>query len=129
MKPLHFVGSSSADLKAFPDEVRSEAGFSIYLAQEGDRAINAVSLMGFGSSKVVEVVMDHDTNTYRAVYTVKFPEAVYVLHAFQKKAHRGRTTPKKEIVLVWHRLRQAEDHYRVNYQSGTRKERANDRGA
>ncbi len=63
MKPVHFIGSSHDDLRAFPAEVKAEAGFALYLAQQGDRAINVVSLVGFGSSKVIEVVMDHCTDT------------------------------------------------------------------
>ena len=60
---------------------------------------------------MLEVVEDHDGNTYRAVYTVKFRGAVYALHAFQKKSRRGIATPKQEIGLIRERLRRAEVHY------------------
>ena len=94
MKPLFWIGSSRRDLREFPEDVRYEAGFSLHLAQKGDKAINAVPMMGFGSAKVLEVVIDSMGNTYRAVYTVKFAKAVYVLHAFQKKSRKGIATPK-----------------------------------
>jgi Phage derived protein Gp49-like (DUF891) len=67
MKPLYFVGQSKKDLLALPKEVRQEIGFTLYLAQCGDWALNAVPLVGFGGSKILEVVIDHDSNTYRAV--------------------------------------------------------------
>ena len=115
MKPCHFVGSSLDDLREFPEEARSEAGHAVYLAQLGDRAINAVSMTGFGSSKVLEVVIPEDGDAYRAVYTVKFPMAVYVLHAFQKKSKRGAQTPYVEISTIRLRLKTAERHYEENY--------------
>ena len=115
MKPVHFIGQCLKDLKKFPDEVRSEVGFALFLAQSGDKAIHAVPLVGFGSSKVLEVIIDHGSDTYRAVYTVKFPEAVYGLHAFQKKSKRGIATPKSELDLIKQRLKLAELHYKTNY--------------
>jgi phage-related protein len=72
-------------------------------------------LVGFGSAKVLEVVVDHDRSTYRAVYTVKFDEAVYALHAIQKKSKRGIATPKPDIRLIRERLRMAEAHFAENY--------------
>ena len=66
----------------------------------------------------MEVVSRLDGDTYRAVYTVRFKAAVYVLHAFQKKAKRGAETPRPEIDLIRKRLRAAEQHYADNYQEG-----------
>ena len=86
MKPLNWVGSSQDDLCEFPPDVRREAGYCIYLAQKGDKALNAVPMVGFGGAKVLELVIDDDGNTYRAVYTVKFAKAGYVLQALQKKS-------------------------------------------
>lgn len=91
----------------FPGEVQHSFGFALYLAQIGERARQAKPLKGFGSG-IAELVENHDGNTYRAVYTVRFGEAVYVLHSFQKKAKRGIKTPKKEIDLVRRRIRDAE---------------------
>lgn len=111
LKPVEWVGSSKADLKRFPDPVQGRMGFAIYRAQFGRRHRDAKPLKGFGSG-VVEVVARHDGNTFRAVYSVRFETAVYVLHAFQKKARRGTATPKPELDLVRRRLRAAELHYR-----------------
>jgi phage-related protein len=115
MKPLNWVGSSQDDLCEFPPDVRREAGYCIYLAQKGDKALNAVPMVGFGGAKVLEVVIDDDGNTYKAVYTVKFAKAVYVLHAFQKKSRKGISTPKPDLDLIRRRLANAEKHYRQNY--------------
>jgi phage-related protein len=128
MKPLHWVGSTLDDVKEFPEEVRSEVGFSLYLAQLGEKALNAVPMVGFGSSKVLEVVIDDSGNTYRSIYTVKFPKAVYAIHAFQKKSRRGTATPQPDLRLIRTRLRAAEQHYRDTYEKITRKERGRERG-
>jgi phage-related protein len=101
------VGTSLEDLREFPAEVRYEMGHALYLAQCGDKHENAVPLKGYGGAGVLEIVANHDGNTYRAVYTVRFPEVVYVLHAFQKKSKRGIATPRKEIELIDARLKQA----------------------
>ncbi len=66
------------------------------------------ALTGFGGRSVLEIVAPHEGNTYRAVYTVKFADATYVLHAFQKKSKSGTTTPKTEIDLIRRRLTDAE---------------------
>ncbi len=110
LKQVQWVGSSKADLKRFPDAVQDRFGFAIYQAQAGLRHRDAKPLRGFGSG-VLEIVTRHDRDAYRAVYTVRFESAVYVLHAFQKKARRGIATPKKELDLVRRRLRDAERHH------------------
>lgn len=120
MKPLFWIGSSHGDLCAFPEDVRHEAGFSLYLAQKGDKALNAVPMMGFGSAKVLEVVIDNAGNTYRAVYTVKFARAVYVLHAFQKKSRKGIATPKPDMDLIRRRLAAAEQDYFARFDQTTK---------
>ena len=117
MKPLLWVGSSLSDLQAFPRNVRKEAGYSIHLAQRGDKAPNAVPMLGFRSAKVLEVVINNDGDTFRAVYTVKFAKAVYVLHAFQKKSKRGISTPKPDLDLIHRRLLKAETHYRTKFEN------------
>ena len=111
LKPVQWVGSSKADLKRFPDSVQDRMGFAIYQAQAGLRHRDSKPLKGFGSG-VLEVVARYDSDTFRTVYTVRFETAVYVLHAFQKKARRGAATPKPELDLVRRRLRVAEQHYR-----------------
>ena len=124
MKPVTWIGSSLNDLREFPSEVRREAGQSIYFAQKGGKTVNAVPMVGFGSAKVLEVVINDDGNTYRAIYTVKFQKAVYVLHAFQKKSRKGRATPRPDLALIKQRLSTAEKHYKENYEKHREGERA-----
>jgi phage-related protein len=110
-KPLFWVGSSLADLKGFPDEVMRVMGFALHVAQAGGKHADAKPLKGFAGAGVLEVVQDHVGDTFRGVYTVRFTDAVYVLHAFQKRSTRGIKTPHKEIALVRERLKQAGEHY------------------
>lgn len=112
-KPLAWVGSSRDDLRAFPQEVRSVMAYALLLAENGDKHPDAKPLQGFGGAGVLEMIDDYDGNTYRAVYTVKFESAVYVLHAFQKKSHKGIATPKSDIDLIKIRLKQAEEDHRI----------------
>jgi len=112
-KPVRWIGSSRDDLRSFPEAVRLRIGGALWEAQLGRKASWAKPLKGFGGAGVLEVVDDHDGDTYRAVYTVRFAGAVYVLHAFQKKAKRGIATPRADMVLIEQRLqRAAEDHGR-----------------
>lgn len=115
MRPLHWIASTLRCVRSFPEEVRQEVGYAIHLAQSGDKATNAIPMVGFGSSKVLEVVVTYDGDAYRAVYTVKFAKAVYALHAFQKKSHTGSQTPKHDIGLIKRRMKHAEQHYKQNY--------------
>lgn len=109
IKPLIWIGSSLKDMRDFPEEVKDEMGFALYEAQCGLKPTAAKPLKGFGGAGVLEVVSDYQSDTYRAVYTVRFEERVYVLHAFQKKSKKGIATPKAEIELIKRRLRQAEE--------------------
>ena len=113
-KPVEWVGSSKADLKRFPEPVQDRMGFAIYQAQVGTRHRDAKPLKGFGSG-VLEVVSRYDGDTFRAIYTVRFASAVYILHAFQKKSRRRIATPKQELDKIRRRLRVAERHYREQY--------------
>lgn len=107
-----WVSSSRADLKAFPEEVRIEMGYALYLAQTGGKHRNAKPLKGYVGAGVLEMVDDDDGNTYRCVYTVRFEDHVYVLHAFQKKSKRGIATPASDMALIDRRLRMAEEDHR-----------------
>lgn len=107
-KPLEWIGSSHKDLMALPVDVRRLFGFALSLAQAGDRHDAAKVLKGFGGAGVLEVVEDDIGGTYRAVYTVKFAEAVFVLHCFQKKSKRGIATPKEDMDIINARLKIAE---------------------
>jgi phage-related protein len=109
-KPLEWIGSSRKDLKELPDEVIDVFGYALHLAQTGGRHAQAKPLQGFGSAGVLEVVEDWRGNTYRAVYTVRFEQRVYVLHVFQKKSKSGIATPKPDIDLIRGRLKVAASH-------------------
>ncbi len=111
MKPVHWIGRSLEDLRSFPKEVRREIGFALQVAQEGEKHPSAKPLRGFGGSGVVEIVENHRGSAYRAVYTVRFAEAIYVLHCFQKKSTRGIKTQKHIIDLIQERLHRAEEDY------------------
>ena len=113
IKPLIWVGSSLKDLKAFPEVVKDEMGYALFEAQCGLKPIAAKPLKGFGGASVLEIVSDYQADTFRAVYTVKFGERVYVLHAFQKKSKQGIATPQAEIELIKRRLKQAEELHKA----------------
>ena len=106
-KPLYWVGSSKKDLMALPETVVDLFGYALYLAQVGKKHEQAKPLKGFGSAGVLEIVEDWEGNTYRAVYTVRFADSVFVLHVFQKKSKRGAATPKRELDLIRERLKVA----------------------
>jgi phage-related protein len=110
LKPLEWVGSSKDDLKSFPGDVLDHIGFALHQAQAGGKHPDAKPLKGIGAG-VLEVVSRHDGDAFRAVYTVRFSDAVYVLHAFQKKSRSGIATPKHEMEVVRLRLKMAERHY------------------
>ena len=107
-KPLGWIGSSHKDLMALPADVRRFFGFALSLAQAGDKHEAAKVLKGFGGSGVLEVMEDDIGGTYRAVYTVKFAKAVFVLHCFQKKSKRGIATPKEDMDIIQARLKVAQ---------------------
>ncbi len=93
-----------------PSEFIDVFGYALHLAQHGGKHQQAKPLKGFGSAGVLEVVEDDDGSTYRAVYTVRFGNAVYVLHCFQKKSHKGIATPKQDMDLIHARLKLAQQH-------------------
>lgn len=109
-KPLFWVGSSKRDLLAFPEQVKDDIGVALSVAQFGAKHPRAKPWKGEGSG-VLEIVEHHRGDTYRAVYTVRFSSAVYVLHAFQKKSPSGIKTARSDVELVGQRLRIAEKDY------------------
>ena len=113
MKALGWIATAKADLLAFPDAVVREFGHALFVAQIGGKHADAKPLKGFGGASILEVVEDHDGDTYRAVYTARFAEVVYVLHAFQKKSKKGVAPPPREIDKVKARLKRAEEEYQV----------------
>ena len=107
-KPVYWIGSSKQDLSAFSQPVKDVVGFALHQAQMGEKHDSAKPLKGFGGAGVLEIVEDSDGETYRAVYTVKFQNAVYVLHAFQKKSRKGIKAPQTDIDLIKENLKAAE---------------------
>jgi phage-related protein len=105
------MASSRKDLATFPDEVRGAVGVALFQAQCGEEPQAAKALKGFGGRGILEIVEDHAGDTCRAVYTVRFSDVIYVLHAFQKKAKKGIATPQNEIALIKARLKAAELHH------------------
>jgi phage-related protein len=111
-RPIAWVGSSRKDLRAFPRKVRRDIGQSLYAAQQGEVDPSAKPLRGFGGASVIEIVAEDRGGTWRAVYTVRFAEAIYVLHAFQKKSKQGIATPTRDMDLIRQRLTEAERMHR-----------------
>jgi phage-related protein len=107
-KPLQWIGSSKKDLMLLPLDVRKFFGHALDFAQRGGQHNAAKVLKGFGGAGVIEIVENDEGGTYRAVYTVKFKEAVFVLHCFQKKSKSGIATPKEDIDIIRARLKVAE---------------------
>jgi phage-related protein len=120
-KPCIFVGSSRKDLLGFPPPVRRNIGHALHEVQTGGEPLSAKALKGFGGRTILELIDDFDGDTFRAVYTVRFADVVYVLHTFQKKSKRGIATPKRGIELIRSRLRDAEELHRARTEQGGRK--------
>lgn len=110
MKTLYWVASSKKDLQLLPDNVQDVFGYALHLAQAGGKHTQTKPLKGFSGAGVLEVTEDFFGDTYRAVYTVKFGEAVYVLHVFQKKSSTGIAMPKPDMDKIRERLKAAESH-------------------
>lgn len=108
-----WLGSTRKDTRAFPTVVRREIGYALYAAQRGETDSAAKPLRGFGGGSILEVVANYRGDTWRAVYTVRYAEAVYVLHAFQKKSKRGIATTKRDMDLIYQRLAEAERMHRL----------------
>ncbi|MGD0012870.1 MAG: type II toxin-antitoxin system RelE/ParE family toxin [Bryobacteraceae bacterium] len=113
-KPLYWVGSSKKDLLAFPEAVKDAIGVALSVAQFGGKHPAAKPWKGQGRG-VFEIVEDHDRATYRAVYTVRFERAIYVLHTFQKKSPKGIKTSKRDVERVMRRLEVAQRDYEERY--------------
>jgi phage-related protein len=118
-KPLFWIGSAKSDLLDFPEAVKDEMGIALSVAQFGGKHPKAKPWKGEGPG-VFEIVEDHRGDTYRAVYTVKFENAAYVLHAFQKKSSKGIKTAQTDVELISRRLKVASEDYEARY--GKRKE-------
>jgi len=116
-KPLFWIGSAKRDLLGFPDAVKDGIGIALSVAQFGGKHPSAKPWKGEGAG-VLEIVEDYRGDTYRAVYSVKFENATYVLHAFQKKSPKGIKTAQTDVELVSRRLKVASEDYEVRYGKG-----------
>jgi phage-related protein len=110
-KKVRWIGTSRRDLRGFPESIRRDIGQALFAAQCGEEYPSVKAMKGFAGRSVLEIVSSYSGNTFRAVYTVRFPDSIYVLHAFQKKSKKGVSTPKKEIDLIKQRLVAAEQDY------------------
>lgn len=118
IKLVSWIGSSYKDFREFPDPVQDSIGYALYQAQIDLKHGSAKPLKGFGGAGVLELVAGHVGDTFRAVYTVKFATAVYVLHAFQKKSKSGIKTPTEDMELIQRRLKAAEADYKAQLEKG-----------
>lgn len=108
MKKIIWLGKTKKDLKSMPNSVVDSIGFALYQAQIGGKADNVKVLKGFHGSGVLEVIESDESGTYRAVYTLKFGNEIYILHCFQKKSKSGISTPKEDMDMINKRLKEAE---------------------
>jgi phage-related protein len=108
-RPIVWVGSSKEDLKSFPEEVRGQIGYALAVAQEGGEHPDAKPLKVFVGADLFEVVEDFDGDSYRAIYTVQFEEAIYVLHAFHERSKSGSGISQREVTQISERLKRAEE--------------------
>jgi phage-related protein len=115
---LLYVGSSEKDLGNFPQEVRDSCLFGLEMALQGQKYYKAKPFKGYGGSSVLEIVENDRSGTYRAVYTIRFKRAVYLLHAFQKKSKKKIETSKQDIDLIKQRLKRAEADYKEKFGEG-----------
>lgn len=111
LKPIIWIASTKDDLLDLPEGVQDEIGHALYQAQKGGKSDKAKPFKGFGSAAVLEIVENNEGGTYRAVYTVKFKDAIAILHIFQKKSKKGIATPKQDMDLIKSRFKMAELEY------------------
>src|SRR5438132_7691290 len=117
-KSLVWIASSRRDMRALPKEVRRTFGVALFAVQTGETPPIAKPLRGFGGAVVFELIEDDAGGTYRAVYTVRFATAIYVLHVFQQKSKRGKATPQRDIDLVDERLKRAREIHEAKAKEG-----------
>ncbi len=107
-KPVVWLSSTRRDIQELPVKVKRDFGNALGQAQKGKKHPDAKPLLGFGGASVLEIVSNFDTDAYRAIYTVRFEEAIYVLHIFQKKSTQGRKTLRRDLEIIHVRLQQAQ---------------------
>ena len=107
LKTVIWIGASKKELLEFPEEVIDEVGYILYRVQNNQNHPNIKALKGFNG--VFEIVSDYQTDTYRTVYPIKLSNAIFILHAFQKKSKSGIKTPKQNVNLIKERLKKAQE--------------------
>lgn len=116
-RKLEYISSSRKDLEKLPQNVKEVFIHGLELALIGEKHPDAEPMRGFGDASVLEIRERYKGDAYRAMYTVRFEKAVYVLHVFKKKSKSGVVTPKQDVELIRTRLKAAEAHYKVNFKS------------
>ncbi len=114
-KQAEWIGSSKRDLASLPQDIKRTMGYALRIAQLGGQHEDTKVLKGFHGADVIEILEDDKAGTYRGVYTVRFPKALFILHVFQKKSKSGIATPKKDMDLIKSRLKLAEAIYKEKY--------------
>ncbi len=117
-RPIAWLGSTLTDVRSYSESVRQQVGTALREAQQGGKHQRAKPLKGFGNASVLEIVADDADGTYRVVYTVKFRDRLFVLHAFTKKSTHGSATPDHEIAIVRARLTLAAEIVRTTNDTG-----------
>lgn len=110
-RQLIWVSSSKKDLGEFPAAIKDKVVFALGIAQNGGKHMDAKPLKGYSGASVLEIVQRGQNATFRAIYTIAFKEAIFVLHCFQKKSKQGIKTPKQEVDLIDNRFKQAKAIY------------------
>ena len=113
---LFYIASAETDLEDLPKDVKEEFLAGLTIARSGGTPPNMKPWKGSGPG-MYELLEDHAGDTYRAVYTVRFKEAMYVLHVFKKKSRSGIKTPLPDVRKVEHRLKTAERHYEETFKA------------
>ena len=122
-RTLKYISSSEKDLGKLPQDVQEVFLHGLALALIGEQHPDAEPMKGFGDACVLEIRERHKGDAFRAVYTVRFEKAVYVLHVFKKKSKKGIETPKPDMELIKLRLKAAEVHYKANFKSKKKNEK------
>lgn len=104
VKRLEWFAGSKDELLAFPEAVRREMGYALYVAQSGGKHESAKLFKGYGSG-IYEIVSSYNTNAYRAIYVACYEDAIYVICAFQKKSKTGIKTPRRNLAVIEDRLK------------------------
>jgi phage-related protein len=111
LRTIIWAPQTLRELRSFPKKVKRGFGRALQFAQAGDKHPAAKPLKGFAGGGILEVVEDYDRSSYRTVYTVRFKEAVYVLHVFQKKSKKGIQTARADVNLIKERLKWATQNH------------------